>query len=90
MCKTIIGIECPKLKPPAYAKILVSGNYVDDYAVYRCAYGYSLSGDKRRVCQEDGTWSGDEPKCNKKDYYGHRYGYDRHGKGGYDDDGYGH
>ena len=78
-----IGIRCRNLKSPAYGNVKISGYYVYDYALYTCSYGYSLYGDKHRVCQQDGTWSGSEPKCNKKHTYGGYGG--RHG-GYYNDD----
>ncbi len=92
-----IGIRCPKLEAPKGGKVIVSGYYVDDYAIYRCGYGYNLSGyTERRVCQVDGTWSGDEPTCTYDDkYYDDSYGHDagyghsqygrsQYGRGGYD------
>ena len=45
------------------------------------------------MCQEDGTWSGSEPKCDAvKKYYGHNDNYGYGDNYGYDDDkyGYGH
>ena len=68
-------ITCPKLTPPKYGKVRISGYCVDDYAVYGCAYGYQISHKDRRVCQEDGTWSGSEPTCDRK--YVNKYS--RHG-----------
>ena len=37
-------------------------------AIYSCNFGFSLQGDKTRVCQADETWSGSEPKCVRKLY----------------------
>ena len=68
-------ITCPKLTPPKYGKVRISGYCVDDYAVYGCAYGHQISHKDRRVCQEDGTWSGSEPTCDRK--YVNKYS--RHG-----------
>uniref|UniRef100_A0A3P9Q2D0 Inactive serine protease PAMR1 n=1 Tax=Poecilia reticulata TaxID=8081 RepID=A0A3P9Q2D0_POERE len=33
------------------------------HAVFMCNHSYALSGDKRRTCQPDGTWSGKQPFC---------------------------
>ncbi|MEQ2243445.1 hypothetical protein ILYODFUR_007174, partial [Ilyodon furcidens] len=30
---------------------------------FMCNHSYALSGDKRRTCQPDGTWSGKQPLC---------------------------
>ena len=35
-------------------------------AVYACDFGYVLVGDEKRYCQDDGTWSGQEPICVRK------------------------
>ena len=62
---------------------------MDDYAIYRCAYGYDLSNKhRRRVCQEDGTWSGSAPDCEKGKYYDHYddYNYDEYNQDGGNDD----
>ena len=35
-------------------------------AVYSCNTGFTLDGDKTRVCREDETWSGSAPTCVRK------------------------
>ena len=32
-------------------------------AEYSCSASFSLEGDTIRVCQSDGTWSGEQPVC---------------------------
>ena len=32
-------------------------------AVYSCQDNYQLMGTSERICQSDGTWSGDKPAC---------------------------
>ncbi|KAJ7310521.1 hypothetical protein JRQ81_007443 [Phrynocephalus forsythii] len=39
------------------------GVRVDSHCDYTCRPGYSLEGDRSRVCMEDGRWSGGEPIC---------------------------
>ncbi|XP_062820155.1 sushi repeat-containing protein SRPX2 isoform X1 [Anolis carolinensis] len=39
------------------------GAKVDSHCDYTCRPGYSLEGDRSRVCLEDGRWSGGEPIC---------------------------
>ena len=34
-------------------------------ASYGCNVGFILVGNETRTCGNDGTWSGDEPKCGK-------------------------
>ncbi|KAJ7996327.1 hypothetical protein DPEC_G00235940 [Dallia pectoralis] len=42
---------------------------IGDKVTYRCDSGLNLVGSKVRVCQENGQWTGTEPKC----YYKHTY-----------------
>lgn len=30
---------------------------------YSCFQGYQIEGDRYRICQEEGSWSGAEPTC---------------------------
>ena len=84
-----LEIRCPKLKPPKYGKIYISGFYPGDNAIYRCAYGYDVHGGKRRrVCQHSGVWSGSDVECKKREpEYGYQY-KTHHGGRYYDDDQY--
>ena len=36
-----------------------------DEALYTCDSGFTLIGNNRRVCQANGTWSGQEPVCER-------------------------
>ena len=75
-----LGVYCPELEDPKNGDVKTTGRYVDDYAFYSCDYGFQLSGNKHRSCQQDGTWSGTEPTCVgvKKHPYGYpsSHGYD--------------
>ena len=33
---------------------------------FSCNVGYELNGDKSITCQQDKTWSGQEPNCTRK------------------------
>ena len=37
-------------------------------ATYSCDDGFMLNGNKRRTCQADGTWSGDNPTCGESEW----------------------
>lgn len=39
------------------------GFLMDSRCDYTCLEGYQIEGDRFRVCQEDGKWSGAEPTC---------------------------
>ena len=58
-------ISCPKLSPPSNGKIFTTGEYPSDIAIYSCAYGFYLDGQKRRECERTGEWSGTDPECKK-------------------------
>ena len=61
----LVAIECASLQNPAHGAItFANGTTLEFIADYTCSAGYTLSGNAQRTCQEDGTWSGDEPQCN--------------------------
>ena len=55
--------------------------YPGAYVVYHCSYGYTVKGNRRRVCLHTGQWSGPDSDCIKDDHYGGYYGrpYKHHG-----------
>lgn len=61
-------VDCPVLTPPQNGYIM--GPYlrkVGSLVKLRCNHGYFKSkGDQTRVCQEDGTWSGEDMVCEKE------------------------
>ncbi|XP_071024374.1 complement factor B-like [Oncorhynchus clarkii lewisi] len=63
------GERCADPGIPAGARRSVSGFGFEDKVTYRCDDGLHLLGSKERVCQENGQWTGTEPKC----YYKHTY-----------------
>lgn len=58
-------LACPKLDPPANGYFVKqSCNSVFNGACgIRCNGGYKLVGSSIRLCQENGTWSGEEATC---------------------------
>ena len=59
----ISGNRCPNLDNPANGRVKVSSVNIGGVAVYSCRIGFVLNGNRRRVCQANGHWSGDEPTC---------------------------
>ena len=51
------------LAAPSNGKVNQPGRGVGISATYTCNIGYHLVGASNRVCQPDGTWSGDRPAC---------------------------
>jgi hypothetical protein len=54
---------CPALSFDCGTVTLSDGYEVGSIATYECDESYELSGHSKRYCLPDGTWSGDEPKC---------------------------
>ncbi|GIY37390.1 c4b-binding protein [Caerostris darwini] len=60
LCEAII---CPILPDPLNGKVISSQRRLHAVATYECDRRFNLSGNAERVCQEDGSWSGDIPTC---------------------------
>jgi len=54
---------CEVLRNITNGTVEQSGTAVGDIATYRCVKRYILEGNKRRVCQRDGSWTGLDPTC---------------------------
>ena len=62
-----VVVDCGTLSAPKGGQVELSGTGVDDKAYYSCNSGYVLvGGDERRVCQDNGEWSGEPPSCDRK------------------------
>ncbi|XP_019863680.1 PREDICTED: sushi, von Willebrand factor type A, EGF and pentraxin domain-containing protein 1-like isoform X2 [Amphimedon queenslandica] len=61
--------DCPKLQPPHYGKIYVTGYFHGDYAMTKCYYGYRLIGKARLDCLHTGKWTGVIGRCVKQRSY---------------------
>ena len=57
------AVDCGPLSPPSNGDIRVSNTLFGSSARYSCFPGYKLAGLSFRVCQLDGTWSGNAPIC---------------------------
>ena len=58
--------DCGDLKDPDYGYCKTSGRHSGSSATYSCKDGYELyGGDHIRKCQDDGYWSGKEPRCRR-------------------------
>lgn len=63
-CLILSGVRChvlPLIQQGTYT--CTSGFVVDSRCDYTCFQGYQIEGDRYRVCQEGGAWSGAEPTC---------------------------
>ncbi|KAL3180386.1 hypothetical protein MRX96_008949 [Rhipicephalus microplus] len=57
-------IRCRSPLPPAHGRVLYGGRqYPGDSVHYTCNAGYVLIGESVSVCQANGTWSNNLPKC---------------------------
>ena len=58
-------LACPKLEPPKSGYFLknVCNSVFNGACGIRCNAGYKLVGSSIRLCQENGTWSGEETSC---------------------------
>lgn len=58
-------ISCPPLKTPHNGYFIRNGcgNVINTACGVRCISGYYLEGSSIRLCQQNGSWSGDEAKC---------------------------
>ncbi|XP_013390534.1 uncharacterized protein LOC106158949 [Lingula anatina] len=77
MLDIFVPVErCPLPATPANVCQVVGGLHIGDNITYTCVTGTSRTkGDLLRVCQDNGTWSGQEPVCAQARY---QLGYSFH------------
>ena len=58
-------IRCPTLQDPTDGSVQYSSVNIGTVAEYSCSEGLKLKlvGESIRVCQSDGSWSGEMPHC---------------------------
>ena len=61
----ISAIVCEELEAPRNGRVEVSGSAPGDQATYSCNAGFDLIGQTVRICQNDGTFSGRAPTCQR-------------------------
>lgn len=59
----MIAIECGDLDDPLNGEVNYEDAVFNSIATYSCFFGYELIGISKRVCKEDGLWSGNKPSC---------------------------
>ena len=64
----IIVSECDGLSSPGNGSVSTSNEQTTfgQVAVYSCHHGYDLIGNRTRMCQQNGNWSGIVPVCQVK------------------------
>ncbi|GAB6029547.1 hypothetical protein CHUAL_005296 [Chamberlinius hualienensis] len=61
---TCLAIECPVPETIANGSVINFGHYIGNTIHFNCNTGYKLvNGSNTRVCQENGSWSGENPIC---------------------------
>ena len=63
---SIAIIMCPALPDPDNGMVTWDNLAPGGIATYTCDSGFILVGDPTRNCGSDGTWSGEEPTCDRK------------------------
>ena len=58
----ILLVPCSGLLNPNNGSVDIDGLH----ATYTCFAGFDMEGEKGRVFQENGTWTGQEPNCTCK------------------------
>ena len=61
------GKECGQPGQPAHGRLVSTEVlfYPGEEVTYSCDPGYVLTGSERRLCGEDGAWSGALPACSE-------------------------
>ena len=65
-CFNVSEVDCGEPSRPKNGRVEITGTEFNDIANFQCDEGYDLLGSKSRVCQADGSWSGEETVCERK------------------------
>lgn len=60
---TVLAVSCPVLDAPWNGKQFGTKNMVDHEVHFTCDPGFQLIGSSSRVCQSNGSWTGEVPQC---------------------------
>ena len=60
-CVSINAVDCGNLTNPVNGRVQYDSTKVNSIATYNCNADCDLN--ITRVCQKNGTWSGEEPVC---------------------------
>ena len=63
---TLSAVTCPALMAPANGQVSHESLEHNSLATYTCNEGHTLMGAVSRVCSLDGSWSGQEPSCDRE------------------------
>ena len=66
LCVLLSIVMCPELPDIDNGMVSWTGLAPGDVATYTCDSGFILVGDATRICTNIGTWSGEEPTCERK------------------------
>lgn len=58
-----VAIDCPELDKPENGNKNGEDRRCLASVEFNCNIGYKLNGSAIRTCQDDGTWSGQQPVC---------------------------
>nr|XP_060611082.1 fibulin-7 [Anolis sagrei ordinatus] len=56
-------VFCPNLEVPLHGKRFGTKNMVDHEVHFTCDPGFQLAGSSSRMCQSNGTWTGEATQC---------------------------
>ena len=56
-------VDCGDLSHPINGTVSLANTVLNSTATYTCEPGNSLVGNRTRVCQDDGLWTGSAPIC---------------------------
>lgn len=60
------AVNCPALPNPENGGVSLSGITPGSTVTYDCNAGYSLIGERTRMCLPSGEWSGSAPTCKRE------------------------
>lgn len=67
----MVVVDCGSPEETVHGTVSLPGNatYLASYAQYTCEANFKLEGFERRMCLENGSWSGSPPNCKGTLFY---------------------